>query len=442
MAREMHLLGHMCTGPTNHHFGSWRHPDSDAERVLKPERYEELARIYERGMFDGIFIVDHQCLPDLGPESPSGIARLGGQLQMLDPLLVLAIMARVTQHLGLAATVSTSLNNAFQIARSFASLDHLSGGRAGWNIVTSTLDQEARNYGYEGLPPREDRYDIADETVEACNRLWQSWQPGALKVDREAATFADPELIRYVEYEGKHVRTRGALTTPHSPQGRPVFMQAGASERGLAFAARWAECVFTHQHEPGRMQAFYAEVKDRVERNGRLSGNCAILPAIEVFVGESDSEAQEFADYVDSFATPEMGLDIISATFRCDLSQVPLDTPIDQVKTGPKGPNGIAAYENMMSASTSSGRTLTLGECAILQATTWWSPRLVGSAKHVADQLQEMFESRCCDGFVITQALSPRGVERFVDLVIPELQARGIFRKRYKSSTFRGNLLN
>jgi len=124
LAGEMHLLGHMCTGPTNHHFGSWRHPDSDAERVLKPERYEELARIYERGMFDGIFIVDHQCLPDLGPESPSGIARLGGQLQMLDPLLVLAIMARVTQHLGLAATVSTSLNNAFQIARSFASFEY------------------------------------------------------------------------------------------------------------------------------------------------------------------------------------------------------------------------------------------------------------------------------------------------------------------------------
>jgi len=440
MSRQLHLVGHVCTGPTNHHFGSWRHPESDAHQVLDAERYEEIARLYEKGLFDGMFIVDTQFLTDLRKDHPSEVAHLGGQIQMLDPMLVLAIVARVTKHLGLAATISTTLNDAYRIARSLATLDHLSNGRAGWNIVTSAFDQEAQNYGYDSLPPRNERYDRADETVEACLQLWNSWKPGALRFDRQAGVFADPNQIDYIEYEGTHVRTRGCLTTPHSPQGRPVLMQAGGSERGLAFASRWADCVFTLQQEQSRMQSFYQRLKDQVASAGRSSDDCVILPAIEVIVADSETEAKEHADYLDSLATAEMGLTILAAIMNRDLSGVPLDTPLDQVDVGPKGPSGIGAYENLVGKFAKSGPMPSLEEAALLGARTWWSPRLVGSAKQVADHLQELFETKCCDGFVITQALSPGGIAKFVDLVVPELQARGIYRKEYTGKTFRENL--
>ena len=440
MSRQMHLVGHVCTGPTNHHFGSWRHPHSDAHQVLEASRYENIARLYEKGLFDGMFIVDTQFLTDLRKDHPSKVAQWGGQIQMLDPMLVLAVAARVTQHLGLAATISTTLNNAYRIARSLATLDHLSKGRAGWNIVTSAFDQEAQNYGYDHLPSRDERYARADETVEACLELWNSWEPGALRVDRQAGIFADPDRIKYIEYEGTYVRTRGSLTTPHSPQGHPVLMQAGGSERGLAFASRWADCVFTLQQEQSRMQAFYQRLKDQVISHGRSADECVIMPAIEVIVGDSASEAQEHADYLDSLATPEMGLTILAAIMNRDLSGIPLDKPLDQIDVGPNGPSGIGAYENLMGKFAKAGPMPSLGEAALLGATTWWSPRLVGSAEQVADHLQDMFESRCCDGFVVTQALSPGGIGRFVELVVPELQARGVYRDRYYGNTFRDNL--
>jgi alkanesulfonate monooxygenase SsuD/methylene tetrahydromethanopterin reductase-like flavin-dependent oxidoreductase (luciferase family) len=188
------------------------------------------------------------------------------------------------------------------------------------------------------------------------------------------------------------------------------------------------------------MQSFYQRLKDQVVSNGRSPDDCAIFPAIEVIVGDSEAEAEEHADYLDSLATPEMGLTILSAIMNRDLAGISLDTPLDQVDVGSKGPSGVGAYENLIGKFAKSGSMPTLGEAAILGATTWWSPRLVGSAKQVADHLQGLFESRCCDGFIITQALSPGGIARFVELVVPELQARGIYRERYWGKTFRENL--
>jgi len=172
--RKMHLLGHVCTGPTAHHSGAWRHPESDVHEILGPERYERVAQLYEAGFFDGVFIVDYQAIPRFRPDELCRTLRLGGQLSMLEPLLVLATMARATKHLGLAATMSTTLNPPYAIARAFATLDHLSGGRAGWNIVTSAQDAEARNYGLDALPAKDLRYDMADQVVEACLALWDT----------------------------------------------------------------------------------------------------------------------------------------------------------------------------------------------------------------------------------------------------------------------------
>jgi FMN-dependent oxidoreductase (nitrilotriacetate monooxygenase family) len=439
---KMHLVGHMCTGPTNHHFGSWRHPDSDAHLVLDAERYQNLARLYERGLFDGVFFVDFQRLAAFSEDGAGDWVERGGGLHMLEPMQVLTAMALATKHLGLAATMSTTLNNHYYIARAFATLDHLSKGRAGWNIVTSFSEQEAANYGLGALPDKDTRYDKADETVEACLALWDGWDEGAMTVDRERGIFIDGAKIRSVKYQGKMVRTEGALTTPRSPQGRPVFMQAGASERGLKFAARWAEMVFTLQEEKSFMQAFYARLKSEVIAHGRHPDSCKIMPSIEVVVGETMEQAEERAASVDRYAMPEFAIPTISALVKRDLKGVSMDTPLAdlaEIAIDREVPSGVHA--NIMSLR-KNGRGLTIREAALRQVTAWNTPRIIGTPQTIADQMQDMFETQCCDGFIITYPLSPGGLVNFVDLVIPELQRRGLFREKYTGKTFRDNLMH
>jgi FMN-dependent oxidoreductase (nitrilotriacetate monooxygenase family) len=430
----------MCVGPTNHHFGSWRHPESDAHLVCDVERYQNLARLYERGLFDGVFFVDIMRLPSFSAKGAGDWVTRGGGMHMLDPLQVLTAMALVTKHLGLAATMSTTLHNPYHIARAYATLDHLSKGRAGWNIVTSFADEEAANYGLPGLPDKTARYDKADEVLEACMSLWNGWDEGALVVDREAGVFIDPDKIHYVKYEGTSVRTEGALTAPRSPQGHPVFMQAGASERGLKFAGRWAELVFTLQEDKAFMKSFYAELKEQVVAQGRQPGDCKVMPSIEIVVGRTMEEAQERAADVDRFAVPEFAIPGLSRTVQRDLRGVPLDTPLaDVLPTEVAGQVPSGALKHVMDLRID-GRGLTIREAAMRQVTAWLTPRIIGTPEMIADTMQDMFESECCDGFVITYPLSPGGLVDFVDLVVPELQRRGIYRREYTGRTFRENL--
>jgi FMN-dependent oxidoreductase (nitrilotriacetate monooxygenase family) len=436
----MVLVGHMCIGPTMHHAGSWRHPESDAHAVLDPARYERLAQLYERGLFDALFFVDYQAVSDSAPNTPSGMVGRGGQMTMLDPLQMLSVMARATRHVGLAATLSTSYNHAYQIARKFATLDHISKGRAGWNIVTSGMTAEAKSLGLERPVAPERRYDHADEVVEACVALWESWDPDALKVDRQSGVFADPAKVRYVDYSGTSVKTSGILTAPRSPQGSPVFMQAGASGRGREFAARWAEMIFTQQPDKTEMQAFYKDIKGRMIARGRRPESCAVLPAIAVIAGDSRSAAEERAAYVDSFTTPAMGMGMAEAISGGSLAQVSLDTAVTELPAGPNGPAAVGAFDNLKGLR-QDGRPLTLGEACIRLATTWGLPRFVGTPKDVVDEMQDRFESGCCDGFILGQPLMPGDVELFVDKVVPELQRRRLYRSEYRGKTFRENLL-
>jgi FMN-dependent oxidoreductase (nitrilotriacetate monooxygenase family) len=437
--RKMHFVTLMCAGPTNHHNGGWRHPDSDGHLVLDPRRYEEIARISEDGLFDGVFLVDYQFIQDMREDRPSGIVHYGGQMAMLDPLQLLATMARATRHIGLTATLSTTFFNAYHIARAFATLDHISGGRAGWNIVTTGNPAEASNHGLGGLKERVSRYDFADEVVEACMALWNTWEPGALRFDKAGGVFADPDKVHYVSYEGSAVRTQGGLTTPQMPQGHPVLMQAGSSPRGREFAARWAEVVFTVQQEKSLMQDFYGDMKRRVAAAGRNPDHCAILPAIDVIVGETEQQAQAEADYVDSFASVALGLQTLTDLTGANLADYPLDTPLAAVPVDAERIVSVGLYQNVLKIR-KDGRGLTLGEAALLYATTWMAPRIVGTAATIVDEMQDLFEAQACDGFVIGTSTSPMGLRNFVDRVVPELQRRGLYRTQYAGATFRENL--
>ena len=434
MKREMHLVGYLMAGPSWHNNGSWRHPDSDAGRAMDPARYEHLAQVMERACFDALFFVDFAGIPEPFGGTFDPIARWGGQMCMLDPMQLLATIARRTSRIGLAATMSTTGANPFQIARAFATLDHISGGRTAWNVVTSSFAMEARNLGLDMLPSKDARYDKADEVIEACCKLWDSWQPDALVFDQQAGIYADPSKISYVDYQGQYVHTRGPLPTPRSPQGRPVIMQAGSSPRGREFAGRWAEVIFTHQGKPEAMRAFYRDIKERVVRHGRSPGHCAILPAIDVIAGRSQAEAEDIAANLDGLVSAELGVAEMSTIFGQDLSSYPLDEPLDLTQ-GAAAVQGVA--DNLRAAGALG--QVTLREAGRLYGVNQMTPRLVGTATAIADRLEEMFTDGCCDGFMIVPAVSPKGYEDFCSLVVPELQRRGLFRREYGGRTLREN---
>ena len=433
--RQMHLIAFLMTGPTAHHHGAWRHPESAVDDILSPTRYEHIARVLEAGRFDGLFFADILGLYDLYDGSFDTMVGRGGQVCLLDPAVVLPMMARVTDHIGLGLTYSSTFNHPYQIARMLGSLDHLSGGRAAWNVVASTSTLEARNFGMDEMPGRAERYDRADEVLEACFALWDSWEDGALLGDKASGAFADPSKVHYVDYAGKWIRTRGPLTTPRSPQGHPVIMQAGSSDRGRAFGARWAEVIFTLQHQKTDMQAFYADFKSRMAAIGRAPEECVVLPSIDVVLGETESIARERAEHVNSLVDTQLGLAQMSGHIGVDLAKFDPDLPLSDFE---KEEGSRGSFDVILQGTKAEG--LTLGEAARRFATSELCPQLVGTPEMVADQLVDLFEDHACDGFVLTPTTFPGMFEQFSRAVVPLLQKRGVFRKEYTGRTLREHL--
>src|SRR4051812_29912685 len=343
--RRMHLVAYLKTGPTASRASAWRHPAAPLDDLFEPSRYEHLARVLEGARFDAGFFADGLGLPDIYRNSFADYIGRGGQASLLDPMVVLPLMAGVTKHLGLGATLSTTFNGPYQIARGLGSLDLISKGRAAWNMVTSATEFEARNCGMPGLPPKEERYDRADEVVEACCALWECWDADALVLDRESGVFADARKIRYADYVGKYVSTRGPMSIPRSPQGRPVFLQAGSSPRGREFAARWAEMIFCSPATREDAVEFYADMHQRLEARGRAPASCKMLPSISVVVGETDAIAQEKAEFLDSLIDPEVVMASNSQLLGVDLSTV---QTAQQAETE-AGTQGIAGSRDRMS---------------------------------------------------------------------------------------------
>ncbi|NUR89182.1 MAG: LLM class flavin-dependent oxidoreductase [Nonomuraea sp.] len=400
-----------------HHEAAWRHPLTDPARVTDIRHYQELARIAERGKLDSVFLADGLAL--------QGDVRhnaLGG----LEPLTLLAALATVTEHVGLIATVSTTYNEPFHVARKFASLDHISGGRAGWNIVTSAGEAEARNFGIE-RPAHGARYHRAEEFLEVVNALWDSWAQDAVVGDRESGVYADTDKVARVDHTGNHFRVQGPLNIQRSPQGRPLLVQAGSSEDGKHFAARHAEAVFTAQQTLADAQAFYADLKSRTTRPIK------ILPGISPVIGSTEREALRLEKELEDLIVPAYGLQQLSTVLGVDLTRYPLDGPLPDV---PGHPDGQQSRVRLIKDLAARG-DLSIREVINRLAGGRGHRVVAGTPEQIADELQEWYQNGAADGFNVMPPHLPGGLADFVDHVVPELQARGLFRTEYEGRTLR-----
>lgn len=432
-ARSMHLVG-MVNPPTSQYAENWRNPLGRAD-WLSGRFYQDLGRTLERGFFDMIFFADALAIPEDGAGDYATSLRTAGKGSIyLDPVTTIAHVAGATRHIGLGATVSTSFVPPYAIARQLLSVDHLSGGRVAWNIVTSTTNAEARNMGHVGIAAPGERYDRADRVVETVTALWNSWEPDALVHDRDSGLFADPELVRRVP-EALSDLARGPLNLPRSPQGQPVLMQAGSSPRGRAFAARWAEIVFAIGDDEDDMRALRSELRDRARiDHGRDPDSIRVLQGVQPIVGWTDAEAEAKVAALKAQIDLPAALTKLARLLHADALD-PAARATD-VLAAHRGATGSAGFEDML-ASVSARRSFTVADLAIEQALNQLHPQVVGSPATVADRLEHLFVTGAADGFIVMPALYHSSFEEFVNGVVPELQRRGVFRRAYAGDTLR-----
>ncbi len=430
----MHLCAFLIAGPVGHSHAQWRNPNHEPG-FLTLAHYRRIAETLERGKFDFLFFADRLGISDrFGGDMEVGI-RYGDQdATRLDPVPLLGAIAANTTHIGLGATRSTSYDQPYHVAREFATLDHLSGGRAAWNVVTSMNDGEALNFGVAQHLEHDERYDRADEFVELAFELWNSWEPGALVLDRESGVYADPERVHYVRHEGAWFSSRGPLNIPRSPQGRPVIIQAGSSGRGKKFAARWAEVVFTIQQTPELMKRFSDDVRASLATFERAPESCKILTAVMPFVADTVAQAEADRDAHNAMIHPLVGLSTLASHSNFDFSTLPLDQPLrDAVSRGTQG-----MFETVMRITRD--EALSLSDVGTLYGRSVLVPQIAGTASDVADYLESIVSAGAADGFVISPAFLPDSLERFVEGVVPELQRRGLFRRDYSGPHLRDHL--
>ncbi|RKN86122.1 LLM class flavin-dependent oxidoreductase [Paenibacillus ginsengarvi] len=417
-----------------HYASAWRHPSTPTDRFFRLEYYRQLARTAERAKLDVVFFSDRYGLPDrYGDSFRATVTAL--HCTKLDPFTLIAALSGVTERIGLAATVSTSFTEPFHVARQFASLDLLSGGRSAWNIVTSTSDGEARNFGGERLPDHDARYERAREFVEVAGGLWDSWENDAFVFDKQAGVYAEADKVHYLHHRGKHFHVRGPLDVPGSPQGRPVLIQAGASEAGRDFAAGTAEVIFSAQPTLDGARSFYADMKAGAASYGRSPDAIKVMPGMMPIVAATEAEARETEAMLAEFADPVAGLAILSDQINYDLSVHPLDGPVPELSEV----SGMQSRLQLVAKLTRSDSP-TLRQLGRFYGGSRLHRKVVGTPVQVADFMEEWFRQEACDGFNIMPPYLPDGLDKFTELVVPELQNRGLFRTEYDGSTLREHL--
>ncbi|CAM3411821.1 MULTISPECIES: LLM class flavin-dependent oxidoreductase [Paenibacillus] len=411
-----------------HHIAAWRHPESSKVRPIDLAFYKDCALAAERGKFDMIFLADNNSIPLIGD--------LRTNVSFLQPeaLTMLSALAGVTSHIGLTGTASTTFNEPYSLARRLSTLDHISGGRAAWNVVTSTKDAEARNFGSAALLEHGKRYERAEEFMRAVTGLWDSWEEDAVVVDREGIVFADTDKIHRVHHQGEYFRIEGPLNMPRSPQGRPVIIEAGTSAAGQRLAARTADVVFTACEDKAEAIRYYQRFKSLLTEYGREPDDVKVMPGLLVFLGESEEEARESRQMWSELILPEAAVKYLSQLLNTDLSGYPADGPLPDL---PKEGNSSRA---VMIIETAKRSGMSVQELGRHYAVARGHMTVTGSPDQIADMIEDWFRSGACDGFNVMAPLLPSGLERFVDSVVPLLQQRGIFRSEYSGRTLREHL--
>jgi len=419
--------------------GSWRYPAAENHRFLDLSYYIEVAQALERGGFDFIFFADKLAVPDRPPDNTENSLRKGTWGSAApDPAMIVAALAASTQRIGLAYTISTSYQHPYNVARSLGTLDHLSGGRAAWNVVTSHEDAEAQNFGLDEQLERSDRYDRAEEFLETVFGLWDTWEDGAVVHDVQRNVVIDPEKVHALNHQGEHFQVRGPLNLPRPPQGYPVIAQAGSSEKGREFAARWAEVIFTPQPNIESAQAFYRDVKSRMAKYNRKEDELKILPGVFVIVGETETIALEKESLLQEGVDLKQAMAQLSALVETDLRNYPADEPAAPILAKNLSVKGMQGHVQALHSAAVKDK-LTLAQLARRIATGLSFAKFVGTAERIADQIEEWFEAYACDGFIIRTAYSP-GMSEFARLVMPELRRRNLVRSNYEGKTLRDHL--
>jgi FMN-dependent oxidoreductase (nitrilotriacetate monooxygenase family) len=430
----MHLAQFLCHSPTYHSLAMWRHPRTAAAGYdwTKPELYQHIARTCERGRFDMVFFADLNYVSDTYQGTLAPALRNATQAPEHDPIPLISFMAAATTTIGLGATYSVSHQHPFHAARLWATLDHLTRGRAAWNVVTSLNHNQAANYGEDYLPTDE-RYDRAHEFMQVCRKLWESWDEDAVVMDRAAGIFADPAKVHRIEHVGRYFKSRGPLNVVRSPQNGPTIVQAGTSGKGRDFAARYADAVFAIQPNLKGARELYDDIKRGVVAAGRPPSACRLLFGVQPIVGASRAEAEDRQGEHNALVPIEGGLAILSGHLDFDLSTLPLDTLMAH--------RSEARLQRMQTRyRTLTGELLTLRQVAQNHGQSVGLPQIVGTASEVADQLEAYFDAVGGDGFMLSPIDCPGAIEEFVDLVVPELQRRGRFRREYSGRTQRDHL--
>lgn len=416
--------------------GLWTDPGDESRHYNDPSYWVNMARLLERGLFDGVFVSDVIGASDVYGGSSEASLRYGIQLPRLDPLLVVPFMAAATEHLGFGVTMNLSQEPPFLLARRLSTLDHLTGGRVGWNVVTGFLNTGAQAAGASTITEHDERYLIAEEYMSAVYRLWEdSWEDGAVLKDTARGVFADPSKIHKVDHDGRYFRLSAVHMTEPSPQRTPVLFQAGASPSGRDFAGRHAECIFLITHSKTGLARTIADLRQRTEKTGRDPADILMFPLVCIVVDETEEKAKAKLRRYREGSRPEGSLIAMSGYTGIDLSKYGMDDPFPNIKNS-------AAVQSVVDQFSldEPGRTWTVRDVAELTAIGGRGPVFVGNPEQVADMMQEWMQDADADGFNLAHAVFPESYNDFIDLVLPVLQKRGVYKTRYEPGTFREKL--
>lgn len=431
MTRQLHLG--LFIYPAGHHIAGWRHPSVAAGTVCGFDYYRQQAQLAERGKFDLFFVGDM-----LAAREKDGRVVAESGLNNLDSISITAALSAVTERLGFVATLSTTYNEPYYIAERFASLDHISNGRAGWNIITTANDDAAYNFSRKSHMEKTLRYQRAKEFIDIVTGLWDGWDNEALVADRERGIFADPARIRAIDHKGQFFAVRGALDLPRPVQGWPVLVQAGGSPAGIDFAAQVGEVIFAAQQKLDEARSFRTAVQQRMRQYGRPPDTLKILPGLSPILGSTEAEAKRKEEELDELVLPAVGLWMLSEQMQFRFYEYPLDAPFPtaEIRAG-----GGAFTPRVVSLMDRADRErLTVRQCAAIVARSRSHGVFVGTPEQLARHMELWLDEGGADGFNIMPAYFPAELEVFIEQAVPELQRRGLFRREYEGATLRDHL--